>query len=264
MTHQTGIHGKRGPSRAAGSRRSFPAAAPGCAVRAPRVVPAEGVGGSAADPSGLLRGSAHPLSPRDAARTRLGTAKLPSASAAPVCDGVCAAGGPSPAVQHRAERYGPAVSPKSQRGEGGERRGAVRCGATPPPCVPLPAASRRGAALEAERTPVVLRLEFPRWKKAGSGGRICGGIPRGSPEGWGVGDGVHLRAVPPPPLPPDTSVGSVNRDRRRCIIDGTELICEQRWERCRPWAVLGGLCQLAVPSSWPMLLWEHGEFRVDL
>jgi len=59
-------------------------------------------------------------------------------------------------------------------------------------------------------------------------------------------------------------VGSVNRDRRRCIIDGTELICEQRWERCRPWAVLGGLCQLAVPSSWPMLLWEHGEFRVDL
>lgn len=130
MTHQTGIHGKRGPSRAAGSRRSFPAAAPGCAVRAPRVVPAEGVGGSAADPSALLRGSAHPLSPRDAARTRLGTAKLPSASAAPVCDGVCAAGGPSPAVQHRAERYGPAVSPKSRRGEGGERRGAVRCDPT--------------------------------------------------------------------------------------------------------------------------------------
>lgn len=135
MTHQTGIHGKRGPGRTAGSRRSFPAAAPGCAGWAPRVA----VGGSAADPSAVLRGFAHPLSPSDA-RTRLGTAKVSSTTAAPLWSGVCAAGGPCPAIQQRAERHSPAVSPKSQRGEGCERRGA-----SPPLCV-LPAASRRRAA----------------------------------------------------------------------------------------------------------------------
>lgn len=108
----------------------------------------------------------------------------------------------------------------------------------------------------------MLSLEFPCWKKAGLGGRICGGIHGGGPEVSG-GDSVRLRGVSPP-LPPDTSLGSVKQDRRHCIIDGTELICEQRWQRCRPWAMLGGLCQLAVPSLWPMPLWEHGEFRVNL
>lgn len=150
----------------------------------------------------------------------------------------------------------------------GRRGGAARCGAVRPHrracrCRPPPAAGLRWKQKE--------RLSCCVWnfrvgRRPAQGEGYAGGSPEAASRvgGW-VTVCISVPFSPPhPPLPPDTSVGSVNRDRRRCIIDGTELICEQRWERCRPWAVLGGLCQLAVPSSWPMLLWEHGEFRVDL